>query len=179
MPYMDSLFFIIFLFILIIVFGTAAIAGFKAAPFVPTRGKDIKRFLNFGQIKPGQLVYDLGAGDGRLVLALARDYQARVVGFELSLLPYLWAKIKIKFSGLSGRANIVYKDFYQADLSKADAVVCFLTPMAMNKLKPKFEKELKKNAKVVSYAFEIKGWPNRDVSKPQPDDTAIYRHVKT
>lgn len=176
---MDSLFFIIFLFILIIVFGTAAFASLKAAPFVPTRGKDIKRFLDFAQVKPGQLVYDLGAGDGRLVLALARDYKAQVVGFELSLLPYLWAKIKIKFSGLSDRANIVYKDFYQADISKANTVVCFLTPMAMNKLKPKFEKELKKNARVVSYAFEIKGWPNREVSKPDPNETAIYLHVKT
>lgn len=175
---MDSLFFIIFLLILIIIFGTAALAGVKAAPFVPTRQKDIERLLELAEIKPGEVVYDLGAGDGRLVLASARRYQAKAVGFEMSILPYLVSRLRVNFSRLNDCAKILYKDFYQADFSLAEVIVCFLTPMAMSKLKPKFARELKSGARIVSYAFEIKGWPPDKISKPSPKDTSIFLYIK-
>ena len=174
---MDSLFFIFFLSILILIFGTAALAGLKAAPYVPTRQKDIKRLVELAEIKPGELVYDLGAGDGRLVLATAKIYQAKAVGFEMSILPYLVSRLRVYFSRLNDRANILYKDFYQADFSPADVIVCFLTPMAMSKLKPKFARELKSGARIVSYAFEIKDWLPDKISKPSAKDTTIFRYL--
>lgn len=175
---MDSLFFIFLLVILILIFGTAALAGVKAAPYVPTRQKDIKRMFELAEIKPGETVFDLGAGDGRLVLAAIKNYQAKAVGFEMSVLPYLVSRLRVYFSRLNDRAKILYKDFYLADFSQAEVIVCFLTPMAMSKLKPKFERELKSGARIVSYAFQIKGWEASKISKPSPKDTSIYLYVK-
>ena len=175
---MDSLFFILFFCFIIVIFGSAAWAGMKAAPWVPTRQKDIKRMLELAEIKSPDLVYDLGAGDGRLVLAVARNFPAKVVGFEFSVLPYLVARVKLLLAGFGTRTKILYRDFYHFNLSEADVILCFLTPKAMCRLRPKFNRELKSGARIVTYAFKIKDWPNVKISKPTPKDTPIFLHVK-
>lgn len=172
---MSRLLIFVFIFILIIViFGTAALAGFLAAPFVPTKKRDIKRMLELAELGSNQFLYDLGCGDGRIVIAAARDFKAKAVGIEFSVLPYLFSKIRVRLSGLQKRIAIQYGDFFKVNLKKADVVVCFLTPMAMRKLSPKFKKELKKGARVVSYVFPMKDWTPLSVHKPQKGDIAVY-----
>ncbi|MFA5070018.1 MAG: hypothetical protein WC528_01945 [Patescibacteria group bacterium] len=175
---MDSLFFILYFCLIIVIVGTAAWAGIKAAPWVPTRQKDIKRMLELARIKPSDLVYDLGAGDGRLVVAVAKEYPSKVVGFELSVLPYLVARLRVRLAGFGPRTKILFKDFYHYDVSGADVILCFLTPKAMSRLSPKFSRELKSGARIISYAFKIKDWPIAEISKPQAKDTPIFLHVK-
>jgi len=107
-------------------------------------------------VQEGELVYDLGCGDGRVVVALANNSPAElIVGYEVSLIPYIWSRLRIIFLGLSKRIDVRYGDFLNRDLSSADVIFCFLTPMAMKRLQPKFEKELKKGTRIISYSFHI------------------------
>ncbi len=148
---------LIILLIILVLSGTAVYAGYRAAPWVPTFKSDTKRFLRLADIKPGQKVYDLGCGDGRLVVAAAKA-GGQAVGFEISLLPYLAAKWRIWRSPFRKQCQIKLKDFWKADLNEADVVYFFLMPKVFTKMKAKLEKELKPGAKVVIYTWPMEGW---------------------
>jgi SAM-dependent methyltransferase len=164
------------LIVVLIVAGSAAWAGWRAAPFVPTRQRDVERMLRLAELKPGELVYDLGAGDGRFIITAARRYQARAVGFEISLLPYLVGRWRIWRARLGRLAAMRFQDFFHQDLSEADAVVFFLTPGATAKLGPKLRRELKPGARIVSYAFSIPGWTATLKDKPDPRTMAVHMY---
>jgi len=174
---LDLLVYIFLLFLILLVFGTAAYAGMRAAPWVPVFKKDIERILRLVEVKDDDLVYDLGVGDGRVIVALANNSQAQFVGYEVSFIPYLWSKIKVLLLGLSKRVEIRYADFLSHDLSQASVVFCFLTPMAMKKLEPKFRKEFKKGTRVISYSFFIHNWQPTEVDKPTEKSIPIFKYV--
>lgn len=145
--------------LLIIVLIPTLIALLTGAPWVPTPKERVRKMLSLGKIKPGQKVYDLGCGDGRLVHIASAKYKAQAVGVEFSPLIYWMAKLVQPFYWLKGsRAHIKYRNFYYVDISDADVIVCYLLPHAMKRLKKKFEAELKKGARVISYAFPMEGW---------------------
>jgi predicted RNA methylase len=102
---------------------------------------------------PNDLVYDLGCGDGRLIVAAARSFGSRAVGIEIDPLRYLWCQGLITVLGLRGRVKIVYGDFFTQDLSAADVVTCYLTQRANEKLQDKFIQELQPNARLISNSF--------------------------
>ncbi len=162
----------IFLILLLIFLGTAVYAGVRGAPWVGSRKKDVQRFLKIADIKPGQVVYDLGSGDGRIVIAAAK-IGARAIGLEVSLLPYLLSKIKQGWAHLPN-LTIKYKDFFREDLSSADIVYIFLTAKAHRRLKEKLEKELKSGAKVITYVWPIPGWQPIKKDKPGAQSIALY-----
>jgi len=162
---------IIFIFLILITF---AWAGLIAAPWVPLWKKDVKRMLDLAGLKPGETVYDLGAGDGRIIIMAAKDYQAKAIGFEFAILPYLLGYIKIVILGLRGKAWLKYADFFKQDFSKADVICIFLTPGAMEKLKTKLKTEKKPSCRIVSYAFSIPGWQPEKIDKPNKKSAAIY-----
>jgi tRNA A58 N-methylase Trm61 len=161
----------------IVVFGTAAYAGLRAAPWLPVFKKDIDRILKLAQVKDSDLVYDLGCGDGRVITAMANNSQAQVVGYEVSFLLYLWTSLKIFFLGLPKRVEIRYADFLWRDLGQATVIFCFLTPMAMKKLSPKFKKELKSGTRIISYSFSLPDWQPREVNRPDGRSIPIYYYV--
>lgn len=144
----------VFIFALLL---TSAYASWRGAPWVPTRKKDIERFLKLAEIKPGQKMYDLGCGDGRLVCA-AGNAGAKAQGFELSLLPFILANIQCLFKKRKSQIKISYRDIWSTNLNDADIIYFFLMPKVYPKLKAKLEKELKKGAKVIAYVWPIKGW---------------------
>lgn len=173
---MDSTVFLFWLFFIpfiLLGLGTFALGGILAAPWVPLWKKDIKRMLELAEVKPGEIVYDLGAGDGRIIIMAAKDFGAKAVGFEVAVLPFLWGYIKIKLLGLSRKAELRYNNFFNQDFGKADVICVFLTPEAMKKLKPKFQKEIKPNCRIVSYAFKIPDWKPSQISKAAKE-TSIY-----
>ncbi len=172
-----SIFYLIWFLILVILI-TFAIGGVLAAPWVPLWKKDIYRMLKLAEIKPDEVVYDLGAGEGRVILVAAKDFQAKATGFEIAILPYLWGCIKIWVNGLQGRARLKYKNFYNQNLSQADVVCTFLSPWAMEKLKPKLKKELKPGSRLVSAAFPVVGWQPQKIDKADDKSTAIYLYQK-
>jgi SAM-dependent methyltransferase len=165
------------LILVFVVAGTAAWAGFRAAPYVPTRERDVERMLRIADVKPNELVYDLGAGDGRFILKAVQQYQARAVGYEISLLPYVAARFRLWQARLGDRAQMKFIDFYRTDLSAANVVVCFLTPGAMKKLGEKMKRELRPGTRVVSYAFAISGWTPVLKDKPDPGTFAVWLYT--
>jgi len=147
--------FFLLLIILLFIF-TFVYASWRAAPWVPMHGKDVERFLKIAGIKQGMRMYDLGCGDARVVCAAARA-GAQATGFEVSLLPYLLAQVRIALQK-NKNARVRYRDFWSVDLRDADLVYFFLMPKIYPKLKEKLERELKPGAKVIAYVWPLPDW---------------------
>jgi predicted RNA methylase len=145
----------IIIFVLMITVPT--LYGFLiGAPILFSPKKVIEEVSKVVEFKQGENFYDLGVGSGRSLIA-ADKLKLNVTGFELSPPIYWFAKFNLFISGVK-KPKLYLHNFYNQDLSNADIIFCFLTPPAMEKLKPKFEKELKSGTRVVSYAFKINGW---------------------
>ncbi|MGH8248803.1 MAG: SAM-dependent methyltransferase [Gammaproteobacteria bacterium] len=114
--------------------------------------------LRMAKVQKGDVVYDLGAGDGRIVLLAAHDFDATAVGVEIDEELCAKAKDRIKVLKLQKRARMLCADLLTIDLSDATVVTMYLSTMANTKVRPLLERFLRKGAKVVSYAFEIPGW---------------------
>lgn len=136
-----------------------AIALIWGAPWVPTPKNRIRKMLDLAKLKPGEKVYDIGCGDGRAVHLASRLHKADAMGLELSPLVYAGAKLIQPWHMLRGsRGKIKYRDMYRVDLGDGDVILCYLMPHALKRLRKKFEKELKKGTRIISYAFEIPEW---------------------
>jgi len=135
-------------------FGTAE----NLAPDIPTPQPIVERMLEAAHVKPGELVYDLGSGDGRVVITAAQKFGARAVGVEIRPDLCRIASERIKAMGLEDRVKIVQGSALRVDLSPADVVTMFLLTTSNERLKPTLEKYLKPRTRVVSNQFPIKGW---------------------
>lgn len=167
---------LIFLVLILIVFGTTAYAGVSAAPWIPTRAKDVRRILDLAEIKPGERVVDLGCGDGRLPIAADLWYGANARGVDISLPQFLHAWIAAKLKG-ARRTTIAYRSLFKEDLSGADVVIVFLMSRVYSRLKPKLELELKAGARVLVEAWPIPGWVPAKVDRV-PDRLPVYVYVR-
>jgi predicted RNA methylase len=128
------------------------------APFVPSPVPVIQRMLQLAELKPGEVLFDLGAGDGRSVIMAAKAFSARAVGVELREDLVKKALGTIHESGLADRVTIVNGDMFTVNLTSADVVFLYLTTSANEKIRPKLENELKTGVRVVSHDYEIVGW---------------------
>lgn len=128
------------------------------APYVPTPQILVERMLEAGHVKPGDMVYDLGSGDGRIVITAAQKFGAKAVGVEIRADLCRIATEKIKSLGLDDRVQMVQGNALHVDLSPADVVTLYLLTSSNELLKPNLEKYLKPGARVVSNEFPIKGW---------------------
>ncbi len=127
-------------------------------PFVSTPEHVARRMLELAKVGPNDVVYDLGAGDGRIVIMAAKEFGARAVGVEIRKDLYEQILKKVKVDGLEGRVKVINGDFFQVDISEASVVTLYLLTSVNEKLKPKLERELKAGARVVSHDFEVPGW---------------------
>jgi predicted RNA methylase len=118
----------------------------------------VQHMLEVAELKPGDVFFDLGAGDGRTVIMAAKTFGARAVGVEMREDLAKRAISVIQDNGLGDRVTIVNGDMFKVDLSAADVVFLYLTTSANEKIKPKMEAELKKGVRVVSHDYEIVGW---------------------
>ncbi|MEK9132677.1 MAG: class I SAM-dependent methyltransferase [Patescibacteria group bacterium] len=132
------------------------IALFTGAPWVPTPMSRVKKMLELANIKPGDRIYDLGCGDGRIVHLAAKDFKADAIGIELSPLVYAMAKVRAFILG--SKSKIIFGDFRGINYSNAKAIVFYLLPKILRNMRPKFERELAPGTCVISYAFEVEGW---------------------
>jgi len=114
--------------------------------------------LQLAELKPGEVLFDLGAGDGRSVIMAAKAFSARAVGVELREDLSKKALGTIHESGLADRVTIVNGDMFTVNLTSADVVFLYLTTSANEKIRPKLENELKTGVRVVSHDYEIVGW---------------------
>jgi cyclopropane fatty-acyl-phospholipid synthase-like methyltransferase len=121
--------------------------------------------LELARLKQGETVYDLGCGDGRILIAAARDFGAKAVGIELSPVLARRSREQAEAMGLGHRVSVIEGDLLAADLRDADVVSLYLMTEANSQLRPKLERELKPGARVVSLEFEIRGWKPVKVDK--------------
>jgi SAM-dependent methyltransferase len=128
------------------------------APFLVTPPEVVDRMLALARVGPADVVYDLGSGDGRLVIAAARDYRARGVGIEID--PKLVAQSRelARRAGVETRATFLEQDLFHADLSAATVVTIYLTREVNLRLRPKLERELTPGTRVVSFNFDMGDW---------------------
>jgi predicted RNA methylase len=128
------------------------------APFVPSPVPVVQHMLKLADLRAGEVLFDLGAGDGRTVIMAAKAFGARAVGVELREDLAKKALSTIHTSGLTDRVTIVNGDMFTVNLRPADVVFLYLTTSANEKIKPKLETELRKDVRVVSHDYEIVGW---------------------
>jgi len=128
------------------------------APYVPSPPQVVRQMLILVQLKPREVFFDLGAGDGRAVIMAAKDFGARAVGVELREDLVKKALSTVYENSLQDRVTIVNGDIFNVDLTSADVIFLYLTTSANEKVKPKLETELKPGVRVVSHDYEIVGW---------------------
>jgi len=133
------------------------------APYIPSPEIVVDKMLEAAHVKPDEVVYDLGSGDGRIVIAAARKYGARAVGVELRGDLCKSTQARIQALGLSSRITLIHGNLLKVDLSPADVVTIYLLTSSNERLRPNLEKYLKPGARVVSNDFEIRGWKASDV----------------
>lgn len=143
------------LIIILIILLPVAYSSFLLAPPVPSPQKVVEEMLKLANVGKGDIVYDLGAGDGRIIITTAKKFGARSVGFELSPIHFLLTKFKIWKNHLDSKVEVRYSNFYKADLSGASVITIFGHPTTMNRIESKIIKNLKQKTRVVSYAFPI------------------------
>lgn len=143
------------------------------APFVPLEPDVVEHVMLHAQIKPGDIFYELGSGDGRLVIAAAMR-GAKAYGVEIDRWRVLYSKLWIKLLRLSSNATILHQNIFQTDLSEANVVCFYLLQSTANSLREKLEKELKRGSKVISVAFYIPGWKPVKVDRYGPIYGPIY-----
>jgi predicted RNA methylase len=128
------------------------------SPWSPWWRTDVRRsrlICKFVKINKNDTVYDLGSGDGTLVLTAAKEFGAKAVGIEIDPFRVLISRLTVLFSGQSKNVKIVRKNFFSADISQATVVFMYLVPKALAKLKPKLLKELKQGTKIVTFVYKI------------------------
>lgn len=128
------------------------------APTVPSPEQAIQRMLAMANLKPTDTLYDLGCGDGRILIAAAEHYHVRAVGIEISERMARRAAEKVKKAHLQDRITVVHGNFLHSDLSHADVVTLYLATTANESLRPTLERSLRPNSRVISYDYPIPGW---------------------
>src|SRR6266542_5542930 len=135
-----SLAFFILLFLVTLLW--ILIPAFYGLPPVPTKPDRIRKALKLANLQPNEILYDLGAGDGRVLLIAAREFGAKAVGVEVGPIQCAWIWLRTVASGFGSKIQIRWANFYKADLADADVVFVYATSKEVVKLAPHLEKQL-------------------------------------
>lgn len=151
-------------------------------PFITTPDEVVHRMLALAQTRPGDLVADLGSGDGRIVIAAAQKFGARGLGIELDARLVERSRENAARAGVADRVSFVQGDVLAADISAASVVTVYLLPDLMNRLQPRFLQRLQPGTRIVSHAFTMTGWrpdgrETMHIAKSHPgqgDESSLY-----
>ncbi len=138
------------------------------APFIRTPDQIVRAMLELAEPEPGEVLYDLGCGDGRIVIAAAKDYGCRAVGYDIDPQRVSEARENVRQAGLEDRVAIVEQDIFTLDLRPADVVTIYLLPRLNAKLLPRL-RQLRPGARIVSHDFDLPGiTPDRSIEINEP-----------
>ena len=139
------------------------------APYVVSPQQIVDRMLELADPKPNETVYDLGSGDGRILITAVQRYRAKAVGIEISDALVQSTTDRIQKLGLQNEARVIHGDFLQVDLSPADVVTMYLATDTNEMLRPNLEKYLRNGTRVVSHDYAVPGWKAIVVDKDLPE----------
>ena len=144
-------------------------------PYVPTTEKAVQEMLKLADVKKTDVVYDLGCGDGRIVIAAAKTYGARGVGIDINPVRIKEAKENAKKAGVEHLVRFEENDLFEANFGEATVVTLFLLPNINLKLKPRLLEQLKPGTRVVSNTFDMGDWKaEKEKNLDNPDDEDTY-----
>lgn len=143
------------------------------AGFEPTSGRIVQKMMEMAEISSNDVVYDLGSGDGRIVIKAAKKYNAMAVGIEADPLRVIWSRLVIIFSRIENKPKIIWGNFFSEKIVDATIVTLFLGPNTNQKLKRKLQKELKPGTFVVSYIWTFNEWTPIKIDKEE----RIYLYI--
>src|SRR6476646_12186570 len=144
--------------------------GDKLAPYYPTPEAIVEKMLRMGGLKAGEKMFDLGSGDGRIVILAAQKFHAEAVGVELDKDLCKQSTARILKLGLDKNAHIVNGDLLQQNYSSADLITVYLLPDAVNKkVQPLLDRQLKKGARIVAKDFDFRNWTPEKVENIADD----------
>ena len=142
--------------------GHAAQDGRSLAPFVPTPNDVVNRMLTLAGVTENDVVYDLGCGDGRIVIAAARDFGARGVGVDIDPQRIAEANANAEQAGVQHLVEFIEQDAMESDVSDATVVTLYLLSSSNARLRPILTRQLRSGARIVSHAFSMGDWdPDR------------------
>ena len=127
-------------------------------PYVPTSDETVRVMLKLADVQKNDIVYDLGCGDGRIVIAAAKLYGAHGVGVDINPERIREARLNAKQAGVEDLVKFVEADLFEAEIAPATVVTLYLLPSVNMKLRPKLWKDLKPGTRVVSHAFHMEDW---------------------
>lgn len=141
--------------------------GFGAGldvPYIQTTAPVVRAMLELAQVKKGEMVIDLGCGDGRMAIAAATDFGARSIGYDLDPRRIAESRENARRAGVSERVHFEVQDALAANISQANVVVMYLIPLLIETLTPRLLSELGEGTRVVSHSFPIRAWtPERQI----------------
>lgn len=178
------LFFLLILLIFLVSFSIYSLfliySSLKGSPFVPTEDKKINQILALAGLKKNQVFYDLGCGDGRVVIEAVKNFKVKGIGIDINPLLIKIAKLKSKIKKIpSEKINFLCQDILKTNLKNGDYIYLFLMPKLIERLKPKLAK-LKKGTIIISHGFKIENWESKLIKekKDRPFSTYYYQITK-
>jgi hypothetical protein len=146
------------------------------APFVPTPQPVVERMLEVAAVGRDDVVYDIGCGDGRMVITAAKKYLARGVGIDIDAALIEECRAGAKREGVEGLVRFLHMDATKAHLTEATVLALYLLPESLETLKPLFERDLEAGVRIVSHNYEIPGWEGRLVRSEVMTDEKGREH---
>lgn len=160
----------IFLLVVILFMAIGMLFG---APWVPSSKGIGRKMLEMGDVKPGEIVYDLGSGDGRLVVLAAREFKAKATGIEINPFWVFWTRLAVVIFRLGHTVRIIWGNFYDQDLGEADIVLLYLLQGTNASIRPKLERELRPGTRIISHVYTFDGW--KPEKSDEESDIYLYR----
>jgi len=142
------------------------------AIFLPTPLDVVEKMLSIADVGKGDVLYDLGSGDGRIIIEAA-ERGARGVGVEADPIRVIWSRFKARRNPAHERLRVIWGDFFKTSISEATVVTVYQGDSINNRLREKFEAELKPGSRVVSFSFIFEGW---EPTKKHPDAN-VYLYI--
>jgi len=134
------------------------VPAFYGLPSKPTHPDRIRKALRLVKLKKDEVLYDLGAGEGRVLLIAAKEFGAKAIGIEVGPVQCAWMWLRATASGFSSRIKIQWGDFFKTELSDADVVFVYATSREVVKLAPHLEKKMKRGSRLVSISADFPEW---------------------